>query len=110
MWSMLFNLASSTVGLAGRGVRGRSADIRLAARKSESKPLMDELRSRLTEALKDISAKLPLAEAIRYTLGHWDGLTVFLTDGRVEVDTNTVERSMRPIGMTDSFCTSFSSV
>jgi Transposase IS66 family len=80
-------------------VRGRNADIRLAARKSESKPLMDELKSRLTEVLKDISAKLPLAEAIRYTLGHWDGLTVFLTDGRVEVDTNTVERSMRPIGL-----------
>lgn len=74
-------------------VRGTSADIRLAARKSESKPRMDELKSRLTEVLKDISAKLPLAEAIRYTLGHWDGLTVFLTDGRVEVDTNTVERS-----------------
>jgi hypothetical protein len=41
--------------------------------------------------LKDISAKSPLAEAIKYTLGHWDGLTVFLTDGRVEVDSNTVE-------------------
>ena len=77
---------------------------------SESKPLMDELKSRLTEVLKDISAQLPLAKAIRYTLGHWDGLTMFLTDGRVEVGTNTVERSMRPIAMTDSFCTSFSSV
>ena len=53
----------------------------------------------MTEVLNDISAKLPLAEAIRYTLGHWDGLTMFLTDGRVEVDTNTVERSMRPIGL-----------
>jgi transposase len=42
---------------------------------------------------------LSLAEAIRYTLGHWDGLTVFLTDGRVEVDSNTVERSMRPIAL-----------
>src|SRR3984885_3051989 len=60
---------------------------------------MAELKSRLTEGLKDISAKLPLAEAIRYTLGHWEGLTVFLTDGRVEVDSNTVERSMRPIAL-----------
>jgi len=80
-------------------VRGKGADIRLAARESESKPLMDELKSRLIEVLKDISAQLPLAKAIRYTLGHWDGLTMFLTDGRVEVDTNTVERSMRPIGL-----------
>src|SRR5260370_1212032 len=41
----------------------------------------------------------PLAGAINYALNHWDGLTLFLDDGRVEVDTNTVERSMRPIAM-----------
>ncbi len=39
------------------------------------------------------------AEAINYALNHWDGLTLFLRDGRVEVDSNTVERSMRPIAM-----------
>ena len=80
-------------------VRGTSAEIRLAARQRESKPLMEELKTRLTEVRRDISAKSPLAEAINYTLGHWEGLTVFLTDGRVEVDTNTVERSMRPIAL-----------
>jgi len=47
--------------------------------------------------LVEVSAKSPLAGAIRYTLGHWDGLTVFLDDGRVEVDSNTVERTIRPI-------------
>jgi transposase len=71
----------------------------LAARKNETTLLMAELKTRLTGVLKDISSKSPLAEAINYTLGHWDGLTVFLTDGRVEVDTNTVERSMRPIAL-----------
>src|SRR5260370_11970659 len=60
---------------------------------------MAELKMRLSGVLKDISSKSPLAEAINYTLGHWDGLNVFLTDGRVEVDTNTVERSMRPIAL-----------
>jgi transposase len=38
-----------------------------------------------------------LAEAIRYGLNHWDGLTCFLDDGRIELDTNIVERSIRPI-------------
>jgi transposase len=80
-------------------IRGTSAEIRLAARKNETGPLMAELRMRLTEVLKDISSKSPLAEAINYMLGHWDGLNMFLTDGRVEVDTNTVERSMRPIAL-----------
>ena len=49
------------------------------------------------ERLGEISAKSSLADAIRYTLGHWEGLTLFLSDGRVEVDNNTVERSIRPI-------------
>ena len=38
-----------------------------------------------------------LAKAMRYTLNHWKGLTLFLEDGRIEVDTNTVERGMRSI-------------
>jgi transposase len=46
-----------------------------------------------------ISAKSALAKAIRYTLGHWNGLGVFLTDGRVEVDNNIVERTIRPISL-----------
>jgi transposase len=37
-------------------------------------------------------------------LGHWAGLTVFLADGRIEVDTNTVERTIRPIAEVDSLC------
>ena len=36
-------------------------------------------------------------DTIRYTLGHWKGLTLFLSDVRVEVDNNTVERGIRPI-------------
>jgi transposase len=32
-----------------------------------------------------------------YALRHWDGLTLYLDDGRIEMDTNAVERAMRPI-------------
>jgi transposase len=38
-----------------------------------------------------------LAEAIRYTLAQRVGLTRFLEDGHLEPDTNTEERTMRPI-------------
>ncbi|CAH2605870.1 transposase (plasmid) [Rhodovastum atsumiense] len=79
-------------------IRGGTADQRLAVRQAESKPLMAALKRRLTELLAEISVKSTLAAAIRYTLRHWDGLTLFLEDGRVEADSNTVERSMRIIG------------
>jgi transposase len=38
-------------------------------------------------------------EAIRYGLGRWDGLVRFLDDGRIEIDSNTVERTIRPIAL-----------
>ncbi len=40
-----------------------------------------------------------MAEAIRTMLGHWTELTVFLNDGSVEVDNNTVERTVRSIAL-----------
>jgi len=41
-----------------------------------------------------------LAVAIRYALSRWDGLTLFIDDGRIELDNNIVERSIRPIALT----------
>jgi transposase len=47
--------------------------------------------------LAKVSAKSDTAEAIHYGFNHWDGLVRFLDDGRIEMDTNIVERSMRPV-------------
>ncbi|MGY3614139.1 IS66 family transposase [Bradyrhizobium sp. USDA 10063] len=80
-------------------IRGSSAEQRLAARRTRAAPLMEVLKARLSSMLDQLFSQSKLAEAINYTLNHWDGLTLFLRDGRVEVDSNTVERSMRPIAM-----------
>jgi Transposase IS66 family len=50
------------------------------------------------------------ADELRYGLNHWEGLVRFLDDGRIELDTNIVERGIRPIVTGLSLCTSFSSV
>jgi transposase len=78
-------------------IRGRSASERLAARQERSRPLVLQLRAWLEQQLVRLSGKAPTAEAIRYAFNHWDGLTLFLKDGRVELDTNIVERGIRPI-------------
>jgi hypothetical protein len=54
----------------------------------------------LRATLQTISQKLKLAEAIRYTLARWEGLNRFVDDGTIEMDSNTVERSIRPITLT----------
>ena len=78
-------------------IRGRPAEARRQTRQSDTKPLVEALKTWLEAELARISAKSALAEAIRYALRHWQGLTRFLDDGRIETDTNTVERSIRPI-------------
>lgn len=47
-----------------------------------------------------ISSGSRLAEDIRYGLAYWVGLTHFLDDGRLELDTNPVENAIRPICLT----------
>ena len=78
-------------------IRGKSAEERRQVRQDKSKPLVASLRAWLEQQLVRVSAKAPIAEEIRYGLNHWDGLTRFLEDGRIELDTNNVERGIRPI-------------
>ncbi|MCG6120135.1 MAG: IS66 family transposase, partial [Blastomonas sp.] len=80
-------------------VRGTSADHRRAVRNEHARVIVDDLHHYLEARLRQVSAKSKLADAIRYALTRWDGLTVFLDDGRVELDTNTVERSIRPLAI-----------
>lgn len=78
-------------------IRGQSAGARRAVRQEKSKPLVLTLKVWFEHQLTRVSGKSLIAEAIRYALHHWDGLTRFLDDGRIELDTNLVERSIRPI-------------
>jgi transposase len=81
------------------GVRGASAERRLAERRSRTAPLIEEFGVWLTEQRVRVSAKSRLGEALAYIARHWDGLMVFLEDGRVEMDTNCVENLIRPVAL-----------
>jgi transposase len=81
-------------------IRGSSAAARRAARQEKTAPLMAEFRQWLLEARVRIMKGSELHKAIGYALAHWTGLTRFLDDGRLEIDSNTVERAMRPVCLT----------
>ena len=82
-----------------KDIRERNADERRAARQEKSRPILDALEPWLREKLALISQKTKLAEATRYALTRWDGLTRFVDDGRIEIDSNVVERAIRPIAL-----------
>ncbi|MBW6505695.1 MAG: IS66 family transposase [Rhodobacteraceae bacterium] len=81
-------------------VRGTDANVRLAARREHSAPIIAALKPWLEAQLSRIPQKSQLAEDIRYTLAHWSGLIRFLEDGTIELDTNPVENQIRPIALT----------
>jgi transposase len=80
-------------------IRGRAADERRAVRQQRSRPLVEALQPWLREKLSLISQKTKLAEAIRYALSRWAGLSLFLEDGRIEIDNNVIERAIRPLAL-----------
>ena len=53
----------------------------------------------MTELLGRLSGRSTLAQTIRYALNYWGGLNRLLDDGRFELDTNFVERAMRPVAL-----------
>jgi transposase len=81
-------------------IRGHPAEHRKQVRQARSRPIVAALHSWLQDHVGRVSAVSDLAKAIRYALHHWPGLIVFLDDGRVEMDTNVVERAIRPHTLT----------
>jgi transposase len=80
-------------------IRGQSPEQRREIRNVRTRPLIDEFKSWLDATLAPISGRSKLADVIRYAIRHWEGLIRFLDDGRIEIDSNTVERSIRPIAL-----------
>ncbi len=81
-------------------IRGKEASIRQSARAERSRPLVVELEDFLRAQAARLSGRSEMGKAVAYLLNHWDGLTLFLEDGRVEMDTNLVENQIRPLTLT----------
>ena len=80
-------------------IRGQSPEARLAVRQERSRLVIEKFEGWLTANRARVSAKSPLGEALKYITKYWNGLCMFLNDGRVEMDSNPVERTIRPIAL-----------
>jgi len=82
-----------------KDIRGTSPGQRVSARQARSAPLVADFGEWLQRVRMRVSAKSRLGEKLAYIHNHWDGLQVFLSDGRVEIDSNSVENLVRPIAL-----------
>lgn len=80
-------------------IRGTAPGQRLSARQARAVPLVAAFGEWLQEQRLRVSAKSRLGEKLAYIHRHWDGLQTFLHDGRVEIDSNSVENLIRPIAL-----------
>lgn len=78
--------------------QGASAKLRAVIRNSQSLPIIERLGS-ILRYWKRKGRHFPtsqMGKAIDYTLTLWQGLRVFIEDGRVAIDNNEVENAIRP--------------
>jgi transposase len=80
-------------------IRGQSPQQRLAVRQQRSAPIVEAFSIWLKQQRARVSPKSRIGEKLAYIANHWDGLQLFLADGRIEIDSNAVENTIRPIAL-----------
>jgi hypothetical protein len=82
-----------------RDVAEASAEERLRVRQEKAKPLAQKIRAWLDTAKDRVPPKSLTGQALGYLDRQWPKLVRYLDDGRIPIDTNAVERSIRPFAV-----------
>src|SRR6202030_1678002 len=82
-----------------RTINGLSPAQRVAARRNEIAPLVNDLIAWMTRERAKLSRHNEVAKAMDYMLKRIDAFTRFLDDGRVCLSNNAAERALRGIAL-----------
>jgi transposase len=80
-----------------RKLKELAPEERYEQRLKQSKPVLDDFLSWLKIQEQNVLPKSGFGKAITYCLNQWDKLVAFLEDGRLEIDNNRSERSIKPV-------------
>lgn len=84
-------------------VRGTCAEQRGSVRDERSRIIIYNLHQQLDARNRQGGAKAKLSKLIRYTLTRWEDLSRFLDDGRTDLNSKIVERSIRPLAINRNY-------
>jgi hypothetical protein len=76
--------------------RDATPEERYALRQEKTKPKLEELHLWLKASMGRVSPTSLTGEALKYLKGQWPKLARVIDDGRIALDTNAVERCIRP--------------
>src|SRR5918912_826942 len=72
---------------------------RYELRQRESMPVLEQLHSWMKKNITEVLPKSAIGEAIAYALPRWEKLMRYTENGKLEIDNNLVENSIRPIAI-----------
>ncbi|WP_227739640.1 IS66 family transposase [Vibrio sagamiensis] len=79
-----------------QGIKGKTQEERYQQRQSQTEPLLKAFKTWLDKSVSQVPPKSKLGVAINYSLNQWSKLTRVVEDGRLSIDNNRAERSVRP--------------
>jgi len=72
---------------------------RIALRQKEALPILHNFEKWMKEEYIKVPPKSAIAKALQYSIGKWKELTLYTTDGKLNIDNNPVENSIRPVAI-----------
>lgn len=77
-------------------IKDKSEAERYQERQSKTRPLLKAFKAWLDKSVTQVPPKSKLGAAIHYCLNQWEKLRRVVDDGRLSLDNNRAERSVRP--------------
>lgn len=82
-----------------RRTKDLAVDERQRVRNQEAVPLLQSLGAWMKEAYTEVLPKSVIGKALAYSITRWDALSLYTTDGKLNIDNNPVENAIRPVAI-----------
>lgn len=68
-------------------------------RQQEAVPILQSFGQWMQQEYIKVPPKSAIAQALQYSIGRWKELSIYTTDGKLKIDNNPVENSIRPVAI-----------
>lgn len=82
-----------------RRIKELSVEERQQIRNEEAVPILQSLGAWMKQAYTEVLPKSVIGKALAYSITRWDALSLYTTDGKLNIDNNPVENAIRPVAI-----------
>lgn len=72
---------------------------RYELRQEKALDILKETEQWMKEEYPKVTPGSPIGKAINYSLSRWDRFTLYTSDGKLEIDNNLIENTIRPVAL-----------